>query len=216
MNLKWVLGIAVFVVGVSTLAVTVYTLWTGTSQLLGVANLIILAITVIALLVYAYDTHTIATVSKKQWERSSILGATYEMQPIQTDSGDVRTMFRLHNPSTLLVKAKVRCNFWIYGEPVDSNPDFNGENTWYAFPQQISQGWFDIGPLLAKKGKTIQTIIGEKKPENRAHQLTMDLEIYFRDEEGNNRSLPLRQHFFDFADTLWIPHLTQRDEWKLD
>lgn len=216
MNRKVFLGIAIFLITTGTIAVTIFTLYTTCTRFLNVVTLIILAITMITLFIYAYDTHTIATVSQKQWERSSILGTTYEMDAIKAESGDVHTRFRIHNPSTLLVKAKVRCNFRIYDEPVDCSPDYNGENTWYVFPQQINHGWFALNSIITKRGKTVQTMRTEMTPENRGNQLTMDLEIYFCDEEGNKRSLPSRRHFFDFAEFRWIPELTQKDEWSLD
>lgn len=216
MNRKLLLGTAIFIISAGTIAVSVYSVLSTCTRFIAVANLIIISITVIVLLIYAYDTHTIATVSQKQWERSSILGTTYEMEAIQAELGDVHTLFRIHNPSTLLVKAKVRCNLRVYDEPIDCSPDYNGKNTWYVFPQQINHGWFALNELLTKKGKTVQNMRTEMTPENRSHQLTIDLEIYFCDEEDNKRSLPSRRHFFDFAESRWIPQLTQKDEWKID
>jgi len=48
---------------------------------------------------------------------------------------------------------------------------------------------------------------------NRYEQLTMDLEIEFRGELGDERKLPSRKHFFDFREWRWVPHLTKQDDW---
>jgi hypothetical protein len=81
---------------------------------------------------------------------------------------------------------------------------------WLLFPQQISQGWFEIESLLQKKGKTVAAVIAESTPTNRREQLTMVLELEFWDELGARRKLPPRQHYFDFERWAWIPQLAER------
>jgi len=38
-----------------------------------------LALTLIALIFYAYDTNLLASISKLKWERETVLSTTYEM-----------------------------------------------------------------------------------------------------------------------------------------
>ena len=80
------------------------------------------------------------------------------------------------------------------------------------FPQQMCQGWFEVESLVQKQGKTVVSMIQESTPANRREQLTMNLELEFRDEFGERRKLPNRRHYFDFDRWAWIPHLSQREQ----
>jgi len=114
----------------------------------------------------------------------------------------------------LIIRAKVWAEFKVYGSSVDPGDDFNGTKTWLVFPQQTSQGWYEISNLLAQQGKTVQQMINEYSQENRTTQLTLDLTIEFRDEIGYKRRLPTRRVYFAFNDWTWIPVLTEDDGWE--
>jgi len=107
-------------------------------------------------------------------------------------------LFQLHNPSSLIVRARVACNCRIYGESIKIGPAYDGEDVWLLFPQQVSQGWFEVDSLLQAKGKTVTSMIAERTPGNSKTQLTMVLELEFWDELGGRRKLPPRSHYFDF------------------
>src|SRR5271157_3368933 len=185
-------------------------------SILNIATFLVLTLTLVALIIYAYDTNLIASMARARWEREHILESYYSMTIVpRKDNDRGRTIFLVGNPSTLIFRAKVWCNFQLDGESVDINDDYNGQNTWYIFPQQISQGWFEIADILAKKGKTIEEIINETTEANYGKQLTMDLEIEFRNELEIRRRLPLRRHYFDFKDWQWIPHLSKKDDWNV-
>jgi hypothetical protein len=77
----------------------------------------------------------------------------------------------------------------------------------------MSQGWFEIDTLVQQKGKTVGRLIAERTVANQYEQLTMDLEIEFRDDLGESRELPTRRHFFDFAEWRWVPFFTKKDDW---
>ena len=185
-------------------------------NILSIATFVILTLTLIALIIYAYDTNLIASMARARWERENILQSYYSMAIVPKDDNDRgRTLFLIGNPSTLMLRAKVWCHLQLYGQSVEIGDDYNGQNTWYIFPQQISQGWFEISDILAKKGKTIEAMIDEVTDANDSKQLTMDLEIEFRNELEIQRRLPLRRHYFDFKDWQWIPHLSKKDDWKV-
>jgi len=189
------------------------------------ATLVVITLTLITLIFYTASTYSIASITEKRWERESILKTTYSMEmaiekgkregstPEELDKMKDIVLFRIKNSSTLLVQAKVNCNFEICGEPVDYSDAYNGIDFWSIFPLQTSQGYFDISVLLSKKDKTIQDMIQEHKPANREKQLTMNLELKFKDELKNSRKLPKREHFFDFKRWYWIPKITSKDEW---
>jgi hypothetical protein len=206
------IGFAVIVV-----AFSVYVVWNSfpstKHDLLEIANFLILAFTLIVLVVYAYDTNSIARVTRDRWKREGVLTTTYEMLLTGNKGEPGRTLFRIHNPSTLLVKARVVCKFRLYGQSIESAPAYSGKEIWGLFPQQISQGWFEIDTLLQQKGKTVAAMISEHTQANATTQFTMDLELHFRDELGEERSLPSRGHYFDFDRWVWIPELTQPEIW---
>jgi hypothetical protein len=179
--------------------------------LLQIGNFVVLTLTFIVLVWYAVDTNAIAKVTHERWMRDGVLSTTYGIQ-LLGEKGDVgRTLFQLLNPSRLLVHAKSSCNFRIYGESVASDRLYDGKDNWLLFPQQQSQGWFDLESLLQKKGKTVAGMIAEFAPGNRETQLTMDLELEFWDELGGRRKLPARHHYFDFDRWNWIPALEERE-----
>jgi len=186
---------------------------TRTPDILNIGTFLVLTLTLVSLVFYAYDTNSIARITRAQWKRKSVLNTMYEMATVDQRGQAGRTVFQIHNPSTLVVRAKVDCNFRLYGDRVDYHADFDGTATWYVYPQQVSQGWFEIAPLLEKKGKTVSQLIAEWTAENWTSQLTMDLMLQYRDELEEHRELPSRKCFFDFDEWRWVPVLTTTDDW---
>jgi len=196
---------------VCVFAITAIVAWRGwsTNHALALGNFAILALTLIVLVWYAYDTNSIARVTRERWMREGVLSTTYSMELLGVKGEAGQTLFRIHNPSTLVVRATVACNFRVYGEPTTGGPAYDGENTWLVFPLQTSQGWFEIESLVQKKGRDVAAMIAESTPINRKDQLTMALELEFWDELGARRKLPPRPHYFDFNRWAWIPQLTE-------
>ncbi len=192
----------------SILAVVTWSEW-STKDALALANFAILALTLVVLVWYAYDTNSIARVTRERWMREGVLSTMYSMELVGDKGQAGRTLFRIHNPSTLIVRATVACNFLVYGESIKADSAYDGEETWLAFPQQVTQGWFEIESLLQKKGKGVTSMIEESTPINRKDQLTMLLELEFWDELGARRKLPARSHYFDFDRWVWIPQITE-------
>jgi hypothetical protein len=118
----------------------------------------------------------------------------------------------LRNGSPLVVYAKVKSNFRVYGEPVDCNPYFDGKKIWVLFPQQVSQRVFHIPALVQQKGKSVDEMRLEYTLENARKQLTMFLELEFQDEFGIKRIHPGRPHFFEFGLWQWIPEDAETSE----
>jgi hypothetical protein len=169
----------------------------------------ILALTLIVLVLYAYDTNSIARVTNERWMREGGLGTTYSMEVVGEKGSPGRTYFRIHNHSTLIVRAKVNCNFKVYGKSIKSYSQFDGIDIWLVFPLQISQEWFEIESLLKENGRDFTTLMQERTEGNRGNQLTMNLELKFWDEFGKKLNLPARHYHFDFQEWKWIPKLTE-------
>jgi|OpeIllAssembly_1097287.scaffolds.fasta_scaffold65462_1 hypothetical protein len=204
-------GFAISVVVLATV-VTAGALRAPNTTALDLGSFLVLALTLVVLVWYAYDTNSIARVTRDRWIREGVLTTTYSMELIGK-KGDVgRTLVRIHNPSTLVVRAKVNFNFRVYGESVDSKTLYDSKELWLVFPQQTSQGWFEIETLLQQKGKSVASMMAECGPANREQQLTARLELEFSDELGGIRKLPPRSHYFDFARWAWIPRLAAGDD----
>lgn len=179
-------------------------------RLLELGNLVVLTLTLIVLLWYAYDTNSIAHDTRDRWVKEGVLATTYELGLPGASVGDKgRTIFKLHNGSPLVVRAKVNFNFKVYGQPVAAGPLFEGKQKWLLYPHQISQGAFEVASLLKQQGKNVNTMQAEVSDENREKQMTMLLEMTFVDEFGTTRTLPARFHYFDFRDWAWIPSLSE-------
>jgi hypothetical protein len=170
---------------------------------------IVLSMTLIVLIVYAWDTHRIANTTEKKWEEDLKPKLLYEMVMNPKDPSDCR--FRLINTTDYLIEAKVNCNMKVYGEPVSFSGAYDGSETWLIFPHQISEGHFSIDTVLSKKGKTRSEMILSATPENQSEQLTMDLEISFKSETGREREYPLRRHYFLVKQGVWVPELIAKN-----
>ena len=202
------IGFAAVVLVVVT--VVTWSAWRSpAANVLNIGNFVILALTLVVLVWYAYDTNSMARVTRERWMREGVLGTTYSMELVEKKGQPGRTLFRIHNPSTLVVRARVACNFRVYGDRIAADPLYDGKDTWLLFPQQTSQGWFEIESLLQKKGKSVAAMIAECTAVNRQEQLTMVLELEFWDELGAKRTLPARPHYFDFERWAWIPRLSE-------
>lgn len=180
------------------------------STILAIGTFLVLSLTLIVLIWYAYDTNSIAKVTRERWSREGVLSTTYSMELNSTKGDRGQTLFKMINPSTLVVHAKVNCNFKIYGQSVSAGGAYDGSENWLLFPQQTSIGWFEIESLLQKKGKSVATMITEHSLENAKEQLTMVLSLEFWDELDVKRRLPQRFHHFDFDRWAWIPQLTEK------
>lgn len=182
------------------------------ADILAIGTFLVLIFTLVVLVWYAYDTNSIARITQQRWLREGVLSTTYSLQLVGDKGQFGRTLVQLHNPSTLIVRARINFNFRVYGESVIAGGLYGGNEVWLLFPQQMSQGWFEIETLLQKKGKTVAAMIAECTPENRKEQLTMMLELEFWDELDARRKLPARAHYFDFERWAWIPQLAERTE----
>jgi hypothetical protein len=198
-----IFGAVVFVAA----ALTVKAAW-PCSDPIKLGTFILSALTLIALAWYTYDTNLMAKISRERWVREGILSTTYGLDLLPADAAG-RTLLKLVNPSTLVVRARVNCNFRVYGVPVSNGPAYDGREVWLLFPQQFSQGWFEVEAILQQRGKTIAAMTTESTDANAAEQLTMRLELQFWDELDNHRELPARKHYFDFRRWAWIPFLTE-------
>ena len=180
-------------------------------RILELGQLLVVTLTLVVLVWYAYDTNSIARITQDRWIREGILSTTYSLDMTASKVGDSgRTTFQLHNASALVVRARVNFNLKVYGQAVTAGPLYDGTENWLVYPYQISQGWFEIESLLKQQGRNVAAMRSEVSEENRKRQLTMVLDLTFWDEFGVTRNLPPRPHYFDFQRWGWIPSLGER------
>ena len=209
---KVLVWVTVGVIIIGSCAIVAFSIAAPGVKLLDIGTFAVITMTLIALVFYANDTNRLAKITQSKWERETLLGATYEMFGQNNRGGPGIVSFRLNNPSTLIIRAKVWAEFRVYGITVDPGAPYNGTDTWILFPNQISQGWYSIANLLTQQGKSVAQMQTECSAQNSTTQLTLDLTIEFRDERGNTRKLPTRRHYFSFQDWTWIPVLTRKDD----
>ena len=197
--------------GVLVVALTMLVTWKSWGSLdttaLDLGTFVVLALTLVVLTWYAYDTNSIARITRDRWMREGVLATSYSIELVGNKGQAGRTLVRIHNPSPLVVRARVNFNFRVYGDPVESKSLYDGKEIWLIFPQQVSQGWFEVEDIVQRKGKTVSAMIAERTAVNSADQLSAVLELEFWDELGANRRLPARPHYFDFDRWAWIPRL---------
>ncbi len=205
---KLAIAFAIVAAAVSAIALSIE-LQQNTPRYVELANLVVLTLTLVVLVWYAYDTNAIATVTRERWTREGVLGTSYNV--VLADRATVgdhgRTLMQFTNASALIVRANVNCNFQIYGIPVSWGELYDGRRDWILYPNQFSQGWFEIEGLLQHQGKSVAAMQSEANDQNRNRQLTMHLALRFTDELGVTRNLPPRKYYFDFRRWAWIPEL---------
>ena len=69
--------------------------------------------------------------------------------------GTGRILFRLNNPSTLIIRAKVCCEFKVYGTSVNCASPYNGTEIWVS---GVNSWWF----CPAFRYKTDKFLLGQK------------------------------------------------------
>jgi hypothetical protein len=109
-NMKLPLGIAAFL-----FALMLPVLWltwppvAGPKDLLNIATFVVLTLTLVALVIYAADTNSIARITREQWKRQGVFDTNYKMTLGDKQKGTAgRTVFRIRNSSKCMVRAKVR------------------------------------------------------------------------------------------------------------
>src|SRR5579863_5964160 len=81
--------------------VTCATLRTSHPDALALGTFVVVSLTLLVLIWYAYGTNTIARVTEERWRREGTLTATYSMELVGEKGNVGRTLFRLHNLTSL-------------------------------------------------------------------------------------------------------------------
>jgi hypothetical protein len=116
-------------------------------EYLGLCNFIVLSITLLVLIRYAFDTYNIAKINYKMWEQGAFLGVTYNINFIENNC---RTIIRIINTSNLSITATVNCNLKINDIEIQSYPQFDGTRKWKIQPMESVQEWFELEDLFKK------------------------------------------------------------------
>ncbi len=207
MNIHKMVKVWITSIGIIVILSIILDAYFCVNKFTAIGQYIILTLTLIALIIYAWDNHRIANATEQKWEEELKPKLLYDMGMNPSDPSDVR--FRLINPTDFLIEAKINCNLKIYGELISFPSAYDGSETWGIFPHQISEGHFSLDTVLAKKGKTRSEMTQNANDKNQTEQLTMDLEISFENENGRKRKYPARRHYFLFKQGKWVPELTK-------
>jgi hypothetical protein len=171
------LAVRALAIGFSSLVVliAICIIWLKAGQpdadILSIGTFAVLSLTLVVLVWYAYDRYSIARFTRDRWRREGVLGTSYGFDLVGAKGTSGRTLVKLSNPSPLLVWVKINCNFRLYGEPVRYGELYDGARRWLLFPQQFSQGWFELETLVQMKDKAVAAMMSESTAANRRQQL---------------------------------------------
>lgn len=74
-------------VAIVAILITGYAIACGSAEPVAIGQLWMLALTLIVLVWYAYDTNSIATVTRQRWLREAVLSTSYEVALIRKAGG---------------------------------------------------------------------------------------------------------------------------------
>lgn len=166
------------------------------------AQTLVLALTLIVLIFYAFFTFKLWEVQDRQTVPTVSCWLEY-----RAPARDTR--FKIVNTSKGNVVAYVNLNAKVYGQVVDFSDYYNGKTPWYLTPGELVDGHFLIDTLLSKVGQTFQQMKANRNPSNQDIQLTLAINVNFSLLKGNKPIEPLyenptKKYHFNFDAEVWV------------
>lgn len=175
------------------------------------ASMLILAITLIAIIIYVHDTNRIAQANLLNTSPTVSCrihsGKKYfNMNRCSSDEEkelffDTRVIITNHSRFGTI--AHVNLNLKINGEPVEYHPMYSGKKPWPLDPFGLLNGHFYIGDILKMANMSIEKMKEERTDENARTQLTMDVEVENEGFLEYKIKNPTQHWSFDFQKDLW-------------
>jgi hypothetical protein len=203
---------------------------------------LVLGITAVIILWYTWETsqirkaeEMIAEASYEASKRNKMpsVGCIIFTNPERTYD----TRFRVVNQSFYPVAVRVRCNFKINDELLDKfSSDYDGTRYWNLQINEEKEGHFSWLDLHENKGlipnsevKKVKEATSKEEAEETINKyisfnldfklpkLTMDLELYCKNNFGFETSYPTVRYRFDYDKKEWIPTLTSdKPYWEFE
>lgn len=171
------------------------------------AQMLVLAITLIAVLIYAEYTHRIAEanliIASPTVSLDIQSGKHYYKSPNLSNEQLYETRVIVKNLSRYPVEAYVNLNLRSMEKPVSMADIYCGKKPWVLNPLKRMNGQFNIGDVRGGVGIDVNKMKREKTQENVRTQLTMTIEVQNAGVYRRLIKYPVRHWHFDF----------QRDEW---
>lgn len=194
---------------------------------------IILLVSATIVLWYTYETREIkkANIESMKILKEQLIKTQRPIvgHQISNEGNALDTQFKIKNQSDYPVAALVNLNIKLANEPVlEVWPCYSGLEFWNLQYQETMQGHFSIIKLFHLAGylkdeeyegwknldiatfrEKIVMLLPVVQPETRLiPKLTMDIEVYCRNELGLEVFYPPMHYVFNFARAIWIPSLT--------
>ena len=166
------------------------------------AILVILALTLLVLIFYAFFTFKLWEVQDRQSFPS--VSCWLEYLPRARD-----TRFKIVNTSRNNVVAHVNLNAKVYNQTADFSDHYNGKRSWHLTPGELVDGHFSIDDPLSKVGQTFQQMKMARQSSNHNIQLTLEIEVKYSVLKGNKPVEPLyenpiKKYYFNFDVEDWV------------
>ena len=172
------------------------------------AQYVILGLTLVAILVYAYFTYRALQIQQAmfRWNQNPVLASGIKPKLLKykrTDEKvDFRTIFEITNLGRVHAVAQVDINPMVDGKAAKSNDAYAGKRWWYVPARKGKQAWFSFVEIL----DSVKTNLSEFQ----AKKLSFKLEIkvtYKRWEQREGKPMlenPPDIYYYDHDKQIWI------------
>lgn len=176
------------------------------------AQYVVLGLTLIVVLVYAYFTYRSFDVHQAefQWSQNPVLVSMLrqDLNKYTRRDGkvDFQTFFFVRNLGRTHAVARININPKVDGKPAKSNDAYAGIRWWYVPGHKSIRGWFSFLEIL--ESANINLVDFEQK------QFSFRLEIkvvYKKWEQTQEKPMlenPPDVYYYDHNKKIWIPEIT--------
>ncbi|UCE66008.1 MAG: hypothetical protein JSU85_14315 [Candidatus Zixiibacteriota bacterium] len=184
------------------------------------ASTIVLSITLVALILYARDTHIIAKMNeemakltKTSLEKSEnpLISCTFRSidadLPVNIRPRPFKIIIVMQNHKPIKTKVKIELIFKYKGSKIPVTDSlYNGKREWSMNPLGLFQGNYDLKKDLDNAGIDTNIIIDENKSMRERSILNFVPIIQYYTEDNKRDKLYRTMYYFDFADMKFYPH----------
>jgi len=172
----------------------------------GLANLLILALTLMGIMIYAAYTNELATVDSKRLEITLTPIITTELGEARYSEAnnliEFDTSFCIRNHSVIHAVGKVNLNSKLDEKPLQVSDDYSGKLWWYFPAQKKVTGHFKMSDLLKSVNLNCNAFLSQKCI------LTLEIKVYYkRWSQKEDKPLyenPVEKWHFDTERRKWI------------
>lgn len=176
------------------------------------AQYVVLGLTLIVVLVYAYFTYRSFEVHRAefQWSQNPVLVSVLRQdlnRYIRRDGKvDFQTFLYVENLGITHAVAKININPKIDGRSASSNDAYNGKRWWYVPGRKKIMGWFAFLEILESVNINLEDF------EQKQFSFRLEIKIVYKKWEQKQEKPMLENpsdvYYYDHNKKIWIPEIT--------